>query len=223
MSLTFPRPFPGGVSAEYFEPERVDYQTPVVDGRVTGVTAGFPLWRARWTLGRSISRQMSDQWRTLVAVLRGGQRTFFAGDSEHSMPQHYPDGFGGMTRPGGGAFDGSTTSWSVNTDRDVVTLNLQPVGLQLAEVDYCMWRWTTGGQQRRALVRLVEPATANGSGVISFTCEPPLPSLVPGSAVADLVNPQCIMKLITGETKLGDRDRSGKISGTVAAIQDLRA
>jgi len=222
VSVVFPIAMPVGVATEYFEPERVDAISPTNDGAVSGVTLGFPLWRARWGLGKSISRATSEEWRAFVALLRGQQKTFLGFDQGRPLPLAYPDGFEGLSRFGGGAFDGSATSWSVNADRDEPTLSGFPPGFVISVGDYIMWRWTTGGEARRALCRAVLPSVANSGGVIAVRVEPPLPTLTPSFAVADVNRPTCIMKRVTEDGSLGDKDRSLKVSGTIAAIQDLR-
>lgn len=214
---------PSGVAAEHFEPSRVDYQSPTADGRVMGVTAGFPLWRARWTLGATISRAASEQWRAFVARCRGGQIPFYAGDVGRPFPLSCPNGFGGLTRAAGGAFDGTATGWSVNADRDKPTLTGLPAGMALTVGDYVMWKWTTSTEPRRSLHRVVEDASADGAGAAAVLVEPPLPTLVPVAAVADLARPVCIMKLNTAETRLGEKTRSLRVDGVIAGVQDLRA
>ena len=212
-----------GVAAEYFEPERVDFQTPTTDGRITGVTAGFPLWRARWTLGRAISQATSEQWRAFVARCRGAQIPFYAADRGRPWPLSAPNGFAGLNRAGGGAFDGTATAWSVNAERDQPSLTNLPAGFVLSIGDYVMWRWITSSEPRRSLHRLVEASTASGAGAVTMRVEPPLPTLIPAGAIADLANPVCIMKLDTTETRLGEKSRSLRIDGQVAGVQDLRA
>lgn len=231
MPLSFPLTPPAvGPASEYFEIERVDHLSPQTGGRVSGVTAGFPLWRGRWSLGRALLRATSEDWRAFVSSLRGGQRAFFGRDYGRPFPLAYPKGFLGLTRFGGGAFDGTATSWSVNADRDEVTLNGLPANLVLSVGDYVMWKWTGAeisgaGTARRALVRAVQAATASASGVAVVTVEPPLPTLVPSGAgsTADLANPCCVMRLDTSQTSLGEKTRSLRIDGTIAAVQDLRA
>lgn len=229
MALTFPLSPPLlGPASEYFEIERVDHQSAQTGGRVSGVTAGFPLWRGRWSLSRSLSRLTSEEWRAFVSSLRGGQRAFFGYDYGRPYPLSAPNGFAGLTRAGGGSFDGTATSWSVNADRDVVTLNGLPANFKLNVGDYGMWRWTGdaipgAGTARRSLGRAVETLTANGSGVVAITMEPPLPTLVPGGAVFDLARPCCVMRLDTSQTQLGEKARVLRIDGTIAGVQDLRA
>lgn len=222
MTLIFPRAMPIGVAAQTFELDRVDLSTERAGGRVNGVSVGLPRWSGRWTLSQQISQAASDEWRAFVTSLRGLQRPFFGFDQGRPFPKATPNGFAGLSRAGGGAFDGAATSWSVNTERDVLGLAGLPAGLILSLGDYAMLRWTTGGGERRSLHRVVEGAVANGSGAASPSVEPPVPAFVPGSAVADLARPCCVMKL-TSETKLGDMGRSLRISGTIVAVQDLRA
>lgn len=222
MTETAPIAMPeNGVASQYFEPEVVDFSTQVADGRLNGVTAGWPLWHARFSFGQSISRAKSEEWRAFVARLRGQQRRFFGGDQNRPYPLAYARGFAGQTRAGGGTFDGSATGWSVNSDRDVITPTGLIAAMELNIGDYAMLRWSTGGSARRALLRAVLPATANGSGVVALTVEPPLPTLVPSDAVFDLARPVCIMKR-KPETKIGEMTRTQRVDGIVAAIQDLR-
>lgn len=223
MALSFPLSMPQNASTlQYFEPERVDLQTERADGRVNGVSVGWPLWHARWTLGPSIARETAEQWRATVTALRGSQRTFFGGDESRPFPRLYPNGFVGLSRAGGGAFDGTASNWSVNADRDTPTFSGFPAGLVLSWNDYIMFRWETGGSARRALVRAVEVADATSGGLLSIAAEPAVPNVVPGNAIADLVRPVCIMKL-KPETKIGEMGRLQKIDGQIHAIQDLRA
>ncbi len=221
MALVFPRAMPSaGVAQEYFELQRVDYLSPETGGRLGAVTAGFPLWEAEWSLP-SRGQLRADEWRAWLTAQRGPGRLFFGREQHRPWPLAYPNGFDGLVRAGGGAFDGVATSWSVNGTRDVLTLQGQPVGLALGWGDYVGFKWTTSGQARRTLVRVVEPALANGSGVLAVSVEPPLPTLTPNGATATLDRPDCLMKLVPGETKLGGKTRQQAISGSFKALQQL--
>src|SRR5690606_38180213 len=147
------------------------------------------------------------------------QRLFYGRDLKRRFPRAYPNGFAGMTRAGGGSFAaGTASSWSVNTSRDVLTLNGLPASFSLSKGDYGGFSWTTSGQQRRHLVRAVEAATANGSGVAVITVEPAVHKVVPSGATARLANPDCLMRL-TPETRIGPVDLTGAVSGSLHAIQ----
>lgn len=224
MALIFPRAMPeGGVDSQSFDIARVDYASPRTDGRQDSITAGFPLWRMSLTLNNGDVDE-TDEWRAWVLAQRGSQRLFFGRDLTRPFPRACPEGFDGMTRAGGGAFDGAATSWSFNTARDELTLTGLPPGLPLSLNDYAGFRWgAAGAGARRALVRAVEAGTASGAGVVTVTVEPPLPTIVPGGAVAYLNRPECLMRLIPGETSIGEIDTLHSAGGTIIALQDLLA
>lgn len=222
MALTFPRPMPaGGVDSQAFDLMRSDMTSPRADGRFEGVAVGWPLWRMTLTLNNADADE-TDVWVAFIDAQRGATRPFLARDLTRPFPKAHPDGFDGMDRAGGGAFDGSATSWSVNADRDVLTLNGLPAGLTLSLRDYVGFRWTTDDEPRRVLTRVVEPASADGSGVLVAAIEPPLPTLTPSDAPAHLDIPDVVMRLIPAETSLGERDVLHTQGGTVTALQDLR-
>lgn len=222
MTLTFPRPMPaGGVDSQAFRIARSDFQSPTLNGGGGGVTAGFPRWRTELTLANTTADETED-WIAFLDSLRGSQRLFLARDLTRPFPKAHPEGFAGMTRAGGGAFDGAADGWSVNTEGDVLGLTGLPAGLVLGLKDYVGFRWTTGGDARRALVRVVEPATANGSGAISgLTVEPAVPSIVPEGATAFLNEPDCLMRIVTEETSMGEIDTLHSGGGSVVGLQEL--
>lgn len=213
------------VSAQEFELQRVDYMAPEASGRLGGVQAGFPLWSAVYTLTR-MPTDNSDEWRAWLSGMRGQTRRMIAFPLDRPLPKAYmesglPGGFGG---------DASSWSESINADGDSeLTLNGLPSGFVLGQGDYIDFRWTAtedviAGLPWRALVRVVEGATASGGGAATVVVEPPVPSAVPGSAVAHVDNPGCVMTLVTDETNLGAVDRLYSINGgQITAVQDLRA
>lgn len=222
MTITYPRRMPvGGVVSQSFEPRRVDYSTPSVGGRMTSVTAGSPLWAMSMTLRDGDEDEVAE-WRAFFVSLRGVQRSFLAGDLTRPFPKAYADGFTGMHRAGGGSFDGAAAGWSINAGRDRADLSGLPANLELSTGDYLMWRWVTGGVQRRALGRAIEPAVATGGGLVSIAFEPPLAGLVPGTAVADLARPECVMKMVPDKSEMGELDALHSASGALVALQDLR-
>lgn len=224
MALTFPRAMPTlGAASQSFEPLRNDFLSPENGGRLGALTAGFPLWRGEWVLGKGINEAKADVWLAWLRAQRGPMNLFFGQDYRRPFPMAYPKGFAGLVRAvGGAAFDGSATSWSINGTGDVLTLNGLPAGLAFSVCDYVDFRWTTGGVARRSLVSCVEPVTASGGGVATFAVEPPVPTITPGGAVAHLDNPSCLMRLTT-DTQVDLMDRR-KVPGLrVVALQDLLA
>lgn len=221
-----------GIATQEFEIERVDAIAPERGGRVGGVTLGVPLWRAKWGLSRTLTRDASDEWRAFVARLRGSQRAFIGRDRDRLYPRAYPQGFAQMTLPGGGPFTGAASSWSQTIDADgdaEILVGGLPSGLILSRGDYLGFRWDADGSlagtfDRQTMVRLVEPVTVAGDGSVTARVEPPLPvPAVPPTAEAHLDRPGCLMKLVPGETSLAALDRRQKIAGgTIGSVQDLR-
>lgn len=216
------------VAQQQFEPQRVDYMSPEASGRVNGVQAGFPLWGGVWTLGR-MPEDNSDEWRAFIRGMRGATRRFIGRDLTRQYPKEYPDGFGAF-----GAFTGAASSWSqsINSDGDCrLTLHLgaAAAGLVLSQGDGIDFRYSAtetavSGLAWRALVAVTAPGTANGSGDVTVTVEPPIPDAVPGSAVAHLDQPGVTMALIVDQTSFGPVDRLYSIQGgQITGVQDIRS
>lgn len=217
MTISFPRAMPAlGVGQQTFEPDRADFLTRNQAGRLGGVTAGFPLWKASWTLAGALSTAQSDEWRAWLASLRGSQNLFFGHDVERRYPAAYPGGFAAL------GWSGDAASWSqaITGGMAVLTLTGLAAALALGPGDYIGFRWTTGGAQRRALVRSLEAVTAS-AGVAAVTVEPPVPTVVPVGAVAYLAQPDCLMRLDPAQTQLGAMGRKRVVGGTITAYQDL--
>lgn len=218
-----------------FEPQRVDYGAPEAGGRIGGVQAGFPLWAGGWTVdvaGPGDDDAGADALRAFFSGVRGAIRRFVGRDVLRPYPKAHKRGFAGMMRAGGGAFDGSATSWSeiIAADGDSeVTLTNLPVGLVLGTGDYIGLSWiateaAVAGLTWQACVRVVEGGVSDGSGEITVTCEPPVPSAVPAGAVASLDQPGCTMVLIADRSSLQAVGGGGLIrGGQIAGVQDIRS
>lgn len=213
------------VAFQEFEPQRVDYGSPEASGRLNGVQAGFPLWLGVWTLGR-MPIANSDEWRAWLSNLRGATRRFVGRDIARGLPRQYMD----TGLPGG--FDGTCSGWSetINADGDAeLTLEGLPAGFVLSQGDYIDFRYpatedSVAGLPWRALTRVVQGGTADGSGDVMVIVDPPVPSAVPSDAVAHLDEPGCTMALVLDDTSLQPVDRLYSISGgQIKALQDIRA
>jgi hypothetical protein len=216
------------VALQQFKLQRVDYLSPEASGRIGAVQAGAPLWSGVWTLGR-MPEDNSDEFEAFLDSQRGAARRFIGRDLKRQYPKLYPDGFGAF-----GAFTGAASSWSqtINSDGDArLTLNLgaAAAGLVLSKRDGIDFRYSAtetaiSGLPWRAFVRVVSGATANGSGSLTVTIEPPVPSAVPGTAVAHIDQPGCTMALISDQTDVDAIDRLYSIrGGQITGIQDLRS
>ncbi len=209
MTISFPRAMPDfGIVSQRFELQRVDLISPRTDGRINSMTVGFPLWSATWSLGAMTEAQM-NVWRAWVSSLRGPQRRFIGADQLAGLPQTYRD-------TGLGAFSGDAATWSVNSDRDVLTMTGLGSGFTLLPGDMIGFRW---GTQKFTQVRCLEASTGSTAAV---AVEPAVPTLVPGGAVAYVKDPVCLMRL-TPETEIGETDIERVMSGRITAIQDLVA
>lgn len=220
-----------GAAQQQFELLRVDYGAAEASGRIGGVQAGEPLWQLVWTLG-NVGRDRSDAWRAFVSQVRGAMRRFLGHDLARPYPKAYlSTGFAGMTRAGGGAFDGTATDWSetITADDDSeITLTGLPAGFVLDLGDYIGFEYEAteepfAGLTWHAPVRVVVGGTADGTGEVTVTCEPPVPAVVPVDAVANLDHPKCVMALVTDQSKLNGIDRAlGIRGGQIVGVQDLR-
>ena len=224
MAITFPRDMPeAGAARQTFEPRRMDFLAPETGGRVGAVSVGPPLWYAKWTLGQGGPRA-ADEWKAFVDSLDGPSRLFVGRDLSRPYPLAYQDTeLQGLTRASGGAFDGTAT-WSLSTATDgqqLLAMSGLPADFRFTTGDYIGFRWETAGQRRCTKVRVIETYTGTGDGWAVLTPRPAVPAVVTGSAVLHLDRPGCLMRLIPGETTIGDMDRRLASAVTVAAIQDL--
>lgn len=224
MAIAFPLVMPPGgyASGHQFELERFDFAAPEDSGRIGGITGSPPKWMGVWPLSKAMSLDLSDEWRAWASILRGQQNLFLGVDVARRFPRSYPDGFGGTTRAGGSAFDGSATSWSQTTGANgnaLLTLNGLIAGMAVKRGDYVGFRWSSG--QRRALVRAMENGSASGGGALTLTVEPAVDlRVVPNGATAHFDNPACLMKLVADKTSVGGMDRMGRAQGgTVTGMQ----
>jgi hypothetical protein len=214
-----------------FDIQRVDYGSPEAGSRVGGVQAGFPLWIGTWTLD-VVGPDESDAIRAFKDRCRGATRRFLGKDFTRLYPKAYSFGFAGMTRPDASPFDGSATDWSetITGDSDSqVTLEGLPEGLELGTGDLIGFHWvatedSVAGLTWHAIVRVDIGGTADETGTLTVTSEPPVPEAVPADAIAYLNEPACVMALITDQTKLqaiGKRNAIG--GGQIVGLQDIRA
>ena len=226
MAVSYPRSLVGagfGVGQTRFVLRRADLQAPESSGVVGGVQMGWPRWQGEWEVTCKSDAEMRavEAW---VASLRGGIKTFIGSDLRRLTPAAYPSGVTALTRHGGGAFDGSATSFSLSGDRATLTLNGLPSTLAITAGDFIDFRWTTGGAARRHLVQALESVTAS-AGVAAFDVDPAVHSVVPTSgtpAVAWVQACGTIMRL-TSETEIGGSSPEGYGQVKIVGVEDIRA
>jgi hypothetical protein len=182
MAITFPRDMP----TLRFRPgstlaiERQLAQSPTRGALVQVAELGTPIWKARYQTV-PVREAVGLQWEAWLASLRGGARTFRAVHPFRRTALAYPGGYGGLTRHGGGAFDGTCTLSAVATPLDAVTLSGLPSTFVLSVGD--LLSFSPAGS-RQALHRVVEGGTAS-AGVLVVGVEP---ALKPGATIGATVS-----------------------------------
>lgn len=204
MAITYPRPFFDAIESADMRVDRMVAVTLEAGGDSSSVTLGWPRWRASFQTGQLREPRASEALAWLDS-LREGQGTFLCPNPIRRRPWAARTGFAGLTRAGGGAWDGTASAWRVSADRGAAGLDGLPAGFQITVGD-CFglaWEVTSGARlgPRRHLFRFVEGGVANGSGATPLlTIEPPINPAVPANAAATLDRPTCIMRMEPGSS-----------------------
>ena len=151
-----------------------------------------PFWRLSVQTAR-LQRFEMEELRAWVDLLRGGQKTFLAHDPSRPLPRNYPSGVSALTRAGGGAFDGTATVTAITNGRSLTfgsggALRL-PASFVFKAADY-LSLVKTGTTTIYSLHRVMEAQTADATGVVTLSVEPPVKSTIYAAPVtANLVQP----------------------------------
>lgn len=195
MTLSYPldilADFPGWTPT--FELMSRDELSRTAGGVTIPKNLGSPLWRASYVT-RSLAPNLLDEWRARLDTLENGLKTFRG----YPLSRCYPIAYPGGSWPTGGAFSGETaTVHTVGSGNRSLRVDLLPAGFELRVGD--LFQVKRGSTDRRDLYRVMEPATADGSGVTpEFEVRP---HLWPGVAVDDVVSvkrPWCVMAVVPG-------------------------
>lgn len=217
MPITYPRAMIAPLAAASFEP---DYQTalaPESGGEMKAVSLGPARWRAEYA-SPPLKGATAEAFRAWLASMEGGLGTFYATDPLRAKPAAYPGGFAGLTRHGGGAFDGAAASWSIDSARAVLTVNGLPSTYQVSAGDLVSFAWDTS---KRFLTRALESVTA-AAGVAMFEVRPRVDAFVSASAVLTFDNPSCVMRVEPGSVEVREQP-GGVIRASFRAVQILEA
>ena len=131
---------------------------------------------------------------TVLEGLEGGTILFKAWHPQLRFPQKYRGGFSGLTRHGGGAFDGTCNITGVGGTLKTLTLSNLPDAFQFTLGD--MVSFPFGDTQ--LLFRILADATANNSGVVTVSVTPTLPislSVTTPPIVATVFKPWCLASI----------------------------
>lgn len=194
MTITFPRDLPAGNiwrDTCRMTPLYAQVAAPTRGGLVQVANIGRDRWGFQFETVPLIEPQAHEvaAW---VRSLRGGVRLFKARFPLRDYLIAYPSGYGGMTRSGGGAFDGTATLSAVGATLDTVSLSTLPAGLVFKAGDLLSIAYASGVQ---GLHEVMEPETAGGGGAVTLTVEPTvLPGFAIGATVR-LAQPFCLAVL----------------------------
>jgi hypothetical protein len=192
MALTFPRDLIefGGKApfrAVSFEPQFLQVVAPTRGGLAQVANVGPELWRIKYET-RAMNKADAAEFSAWAQSLRGGAKLFKAYHPQRALPQAYPGGFGSLTKAAGGSFAAGTGSLTaIGTTRDTITVNGLPASFALNVGD--MLSYPIG--DTRALHRVMEDATGNGSGVVTLTVEPTVPLAATTSVSVLFLKPYC--------------------------------
>lgn len=192
---TFPRVWPSTI--QFVESDFVPFRRQAAGvfggGRDVVVDRGIPQWTATLKTRKLFTDEVGTV-KALRASLRGAARFILLSDPWRPYPAAYmPQGWGSLTRAGGGAFDGTATLTTIANSglagigRDVITLGTLPASFKLINGDYV--GLIQSGIYSLHQVLDVAQVTANGSGVATVWVEPEVPSQFTTSAVVNLLAP----------------------------------
>lgn len=196
MTITFPRNMPNArVQNPDFDLTRTELQSPDAAGRLESTRIGEDLWWMK--INTECANELDfREWCSFCNSLDGAAKKFYGRDLASPLPYYYQrDGFTGLTRHGGGSFDGTVSDWDVAGSGDELILRTLPDGFHLTHGDYIGAIWETS---KRALFQVQEDRTADGSGVGQWTVRPYPMAWLPGDAVLNLLRPTCLMKIKPG-------------------------
>lgn len=216
MAITYPRPFPAvKVGTSAFRLQRNDISTPDGAGVRDSVQIGFGVWTASYVL-EAMSDADSVANEAFIDSLHGSANLWLA----HDLRRLYPAAYLPRRNFAGGlpaGFSGSASAWSVDTARTGVSLDGLPVGFTLGVGDYVGFKWGSG-ENRRHMVKVMEAATADGSGEVALNVYPAVWETVPVDAVAHFDRPACIMKL-TPDTEMSEFSPDGQAQQRIVGVQ----
>lgn len=190
MTITFPRdlPDPHNIKSCRFDVQHQQVRAPTRGGLVQVAAVGVDLWVASYETA-PMREVEAEAWRAWLHSLRGGALFFKMCNPVRRYALAYPTGYGALTRAGGGSFSAGTATLSaIATTRDTITLTTLPASFVLTVGDLVSIPFGSAG---RALHRVVEGATANGSGQATVTIEATIPLAVSTGVTVDLLKPWC--------------------------------
>lgn len=208
MTITFPRELPAWLRVlppTRFALLRDQSVNRRRGGAVQIVERSDPRWQLDLTTGNLTADRVAEM-EAFVGSLRGGMNDFLYRDPRHVTPRSYPTGVDGLTRHGGGAFDGTATVDTIAPAS--ITVSGLPSAFALKAGDRIGLE-ETGAYN---LHMILEDATAVG-GVVTLAVDPLIKTGVfTTSATANFVRPPVRMMLTEFDPPTGVALQSLKLS-----------
>ena len=189
MTIEFPRAFPDGVhvATTQFECREIVRTSPLGNGGRESIHQ-WPArwrgaWRTQWLAGEKLGAMQA--W---LSSLRNGGKAFLGRESGRAPQAAHVSGLGG------------SPAVSAVTDLDEIAVEGLPAGAALKAGDLFSVSQIVSAVNWRALCRIEEDATADGSGdLASLKFSPPLPAgIFTTVAELDFAAPSALMKLTPG-------------------------
>ena len=179
MPITYPRSIPGFASAAEgdLQLQHLTTGSRTRGGSMTVTDMADPFWELSWRT-KSLTSTQRNELSAWWASLRGGGKTFLAYHPDAKWPSAYAleSQVASLTRAGGGAFDGTASITSFPDARTIAMSSAGasrlPVGFQVSAGDM-VGIVKAGTPNRYSLHRVVEAATADGTGqILALLVEP---------------------------------------------------
>jgi hypothetical protein len=179
MPITYPRTIPSfaGANEGALDLTHVTTGSRTRGGSMTVTDLADPFWDLTWTTG-SLRASQKSELSAWWSSLRGGGKTFLAYHPGARWPAAYAleATILALTRAGGGAFNGTASITSFPDARTIAMSSAGasrlPAGFQLSAGDMVSIV-KPGSPNRYSLHRVVEAATADGTGqILGLLVEP---------------------------------------------------
>jgi hypothetical protein len=194
MAITFPREF---LEIDSRLPLRTMRFAPVY-AQTRAVTRGArpqvanlasDLWQGVFTT-HVLQYEDALEYEAWLQSLDGGTRLFKMWHTLRPYPREYPYGFDGMVASGGSPeFDGQCNLYSIGENLDTITLDALPNSFKFSIGDMLSFPI---GEDSRALLRVMEAVTSNGSGIVTLSVRPLVPLSATEDVEVELVKPWCL-------------------------------
>lgn len=214
MTITYPRELPAWLrvlTPTVFAVSRDESRNRRRDGTMQIIERSDPFWRLELQTG-NLTPDRQAELEAFLASLSRGSRDFLYRDPRHLTPRTYPGGFDGLTRHGGGAFDGTATVTAISPAS--ITVSGLPSTFALKAGD--RFGLVEDGEYCTCIV--MEDATA-AAGVVTLAPDPMIRTTIFSTAAsANFLRPAARMLLtdaapMTGARLQGTRITADEVTG----------